>query len=162
MIVTPAAAASVATADVAPYMAGVAAPLQYYNGPNAQYPFDWYLQRHLGNPNQFTMYRNEPRGICNTYYYQYQGVYYCFTGGAAAAMPDVLVPGMGIVPPSVLMPGTSPSGMAAGVVPGMMAAWCRPRPATRCSRPGPTWDRSSSTITARTTTTSRTGTSSAT
>ncbi|HEY7066747.1 MAG TPA: hypothetical protein VII06_35085 [Chloroflexota bacterium] len=118
MVVTPSAAA--ASADVSPYMASVAPPLQYYNGPNAQYPLDWYLQRHLGNPSQFTMYRTEPLGLCNTYYYQFQGVYYCYTGGAAAAVPAIFNPGMAVVPPSVLSPGVAPPGMAAGVVPGMI------------------------------------------
>jgi len=119
MVVTPITVPTQAAA-LDTYMTSVAPQLRYYNGPNAQYPLEWYLQRHLGNPAQFTMYRTEPVGLCNTYYYQYQGVYYCYTAGAAAAMPDVLVPGMGVVPPTVLMPGAVPPSMGVGVVPGVM------------------------------------------
>ena len=114
------AAAAPAAAQVSTYMAGVAPQLQYYNGPNAQYPTEWYLQRHLSNPSQFTMYRTEPLGLCNTYYYQFQGVYYCYTAGAAAAVPDYVAPGMAVIPPSVLGPGALPPGMTVGVVPGMV------------------------------------------
>jgi hypothetical protein len=66
------------------------------------------------------MYRTEPLGLCNTYYYQFQGVYYCYTAGVAAAVPDYVAPGMAVVPPSVLGPGALPPGMTVGVVPGMV------------------------------------------
>jgi hypothetical protein len=119
IVVTPRTALAPST-SVDTYMTGVTPQYQYYNGPNAQYPTEWYLQRHLGNPGQFTMYRTEPMGLCNTYYYQFQGVYYCYTGGAAAAMPDYVAPGMAVIPPSVLGPGALPPGMTVGVVPGMV------------------------------------------
>jgi hypothetical protein len=115
-----AAPAMATAADVQPFVTSVAPSLQYYNGPNAQYPIEWYMARHLGNPGQYTMYRTEPLGLCNTYYYQFQGVYYCFTGGAVAAVPAVMQPGMGVVPPSVFVPQAMPPGMTVGVVPGMM------------------------------------------
>src|SRR5262249_37667196 len=98
VVVTPQPALAPSTTALDTYMTGVAPQYQYYNGPNATYPPEWYLQRHLGNPAQFTMYRTEPLGLCNTYYYPYQGVYYCYTGGVAAAMPDYVAPGMAVIP----------------------------------------------------------------
>src|SRR5262245_930906 len=120
IIVTPQPALAPSTTALDTYMTGVAPQYQYYNGPNATYPTEWYLQRHLSNPAQFTMYRTEPLGLCTTSYYPYHDVYYGYTGCVAAAMPDYVAPGMAVIPPSVLGPGAVPPGMAVGVVPGMV------------------------------------------
>src|SRR5262249_39691550 len=74
---------------------GVDTQYRYYDGPDAQYPTQWYFQRHLGHPSLYTMYRSEPVGLCNTNYYRYQDVYYCYTGGTPTLASNVVVAGGG-------------------------------------------------------------------
>jgi hypothetical protein len=62
------------------YWAAVDPQARYYYGPDYTYDEAWYAQRHLGNPAQFQSYDYSPGGECGTYYYQYQGLYYCYAG----------------------------------------------------------------------------------
>ncbi len=62
------------------YWGNVAPQYQYYNTPYDDYGYEWYAHRHLAHPEQYTMYQTDPAGACGTYYYQFQGLYYCHNG----------------------------------------------------------------------------------
>jgi hypothetical protein len=62
------------------YWGQVAPDYRYYFGPNHGYDDVWYQQRHMSYPDLYRPYDYEPGGDCGTYYYAYQGAYYCYVG----------------------------------------------------------------------------------
>jgi hypothetical protein len=62
------------------WLVNVAPQYQYYYGPTYAYDYDWYLQRHLTYPWLYEAYDSDPGVVCATYYYAYQGRYYCYIG----------------------------------------------------------------------------------
>jgi hypothetical protein len=90
-----------------PYWTHVDPQYQYYNGPTSAYDNQWYAQRHINKPWLYQAFGYEPTAQCGTYYYQYQGRYYCYTGGSIAGQ----VPGGVIQPPPIGLVQT-PTGYA--------------------------------------------------
>jgi hypothetical protein len=60
------------------YWGNVAPQYQYYKSPYDANGFDWYAERHINNPQQFQVFTFDPGPQCGTYYYQYQGLFYCY------------------------------------------------------------------------------------
>lgn len=64
---------------VDPHYGLVAPDYRFYNGPNYVYPYNWYAYRHIMYPGYYTVYYYDPVTICTTEYYEYEGIYYCYT-----------------------------------------------------------------------------------
>ena len=52
--------------------------VHYYYGPTYAYEYPWYEWRHLNIPDWYAPYDYDPYGVCTTYYYLYDGAYYCY------------------------------------------------------------------------------------
>jgi hypothetical protein len=62
------------------YFGGMDPAYRYYYGPDYAYDDFWYQQRHLSYPDLYEPFGYEPFGECPTYYYGYQGSYWCYRG----------------------------------------------------------------------------------